>query len=122
MGLSNVVDNRSNEHNWHCDIVFEIFFDPDGHSSPLSFKNPKNPVTGNNFRADDHWTEWFGNSSVYSGTMRAIDIPANVVMYLYDTGVVETNPMLLEILHPLIRPEPMQTPYWMSSTRRPELT
>jgi len=115
MALSNIVDNRSNEHDRNCDIVFEILYDEAGR---YPGGTPRNPQTGEKIKHNESWSEWFGPSSVYSATMRALDIPANVVMYLYDTGVVSTQPQLLSILHPKLPDEPMAAPYWMSNTRR----
>lgn len=117
MALSNIVDNRSNEHDRDCDIVFEIFYDEAGRSPGAS---PRNPRTGEKIQHNERWSEWFGPSSVYSATMKAQDIPANVVMYLYDPGVVSTQPQLLNILHPRLPDEPMASPYWLSNTRRVE--
>ena len=114
MALSNIVDNRSDQNDRNCDVVFEIFYDDAGRSSG---ETPRNPRTGEKPKTSERWSEWFGPSSVYSATMKAQDIPANVVMHLYDTGVVSTQPQLLNVLHPKLPDEPMPVPYWLSHTR-----
>ena len=111
MALVNIVDYRSNEHNRHCDAVFEIFYD-DALRYPGS--PPISPLTNSRLKGDEHWTEWVPGTSVYTSAMQAMEIHAHVTLYVYDKDYVKDGIKLVRMIHPIIQDEPMKTPYWLS--------
>lgn len=91
MPIANIIDQRTNEFNPHCDAVLEIW----------SHVTRPGILDGGHIE-----TQWIERSTVNRITRAAMNYRHfNVTIYLYDRDKVRAEMNSMPIIHPRIQPE-----------------